>query len=100
MSFTFTPTALPEVVLIEPACFEDPRGFFMESYNARDFARGGIDVTFAQDSHSRSAHRVLRGLHYQGEPATMGKLVRCTAGRGRSANSASSSGAPRSRVVQ
>jgi dTDP-4-dehydrorhamnose 3,5-epimerase len=81
VSFTFAPTALPEVVLIEPTCFEDARGFFMESWNARDFARGGIDVTFAQDAHSRSAHRVLRGLHYQGEPAAMGKLVRCTAGR-------------------
>jgi dTDP-4-dehydrorhamnose 3,5-epimerase len=81
VSFTFTPTMLPEVVLIEPDCFDDERGFFMESWNARDFARAGIDLTFAQDAHSRSARRVLRGLHYQGEPATMGKLVRCTAGR-------------------
>jgi dTDP-4-dehydrorhamnose 3,5-epimerase len=81
VSFAFTPTALPEVVLIDPPCFEDGRGFFMETWNAREFAGAGLDLRFAQEGHSRSARGVLRGLHYQGEPSPMGKLVRCTAGR-------------------
>ena len=75
-----TPTAIPDVVLIEPKVFGDPRGFFMESYNRRDFARTtGIDVDFVQDNHSRSAKNVLRGLHYQVQQP-QGKLVRVTAG--------------------
>ena len=81
MSFAFTPTALPEVPLIDPRCFDDDRGFFFESWNAREFARAGLDLRFLQEGHSRSARRVIRGLHYQAEPAPMGKLVRCTAGR-------------------
>jgi len=75
-----TPTSLPEVLLIEPKVFEDPRGFFMESWNAQRFAEAGIDATFVQDNHSRSAKGILRGLHYQlSKP--QGKLVRVTAGR-------------------
>jgi len=75
-----TPTAIPDVVLIEPKVFGDPRGFFMESYNRRDFARAtGIDVDFVQDNHSRSAKNVLRGLHYQVRQP-QGKLVRVSAG--------------------
>ena len=75
-----TATALPEVLLIEPKVFGDPRGFFMESYNRRDFARAtGIDVDFVQDNHSRSAKNVLRGLHYQVRQP-QGKLVRVSAG--------------------
>jgi dTDP-4-dehydrorhamnose 3,5-epimerase len=74
-----TPTALPDVKLIEPAVFGDDRGFFMESWNARAFAAAGLPATFVQDNHSRSRRGVLRGLHYQVEHA-QGKLVRCVVG--------------------
>ena len=73
------PTALPDVLLIEPRVFEDARGFFLESYNRRAFAEAGIDVEFVQDNHSRSRRGVLRGLHYQIEHA-QGKLVRVLEG--------------------
>lgn len=75
----FTPTELPEVVLLEPKVFGDERGFFFESYNRRTLAEAGIDADFVQDNHSRSSRGVLRGLHYQVEHA-QGKLVRVTAG--------------------
>jgi dTDP-4-dehydrorhamnose 3,5-epimerase len=74
-----TPTALPDVLLIEPRVFGDERGFFFESWNERDFAAAGVDATFVQDNHSRSARNVLRGLHYQIQHA-QGKLVRVCAG--------------------
>ncbi len=75
------PLRLPEVLLIEPRVFEDARGWFYESFNARAFAAAsGLDVTFVQDNHSRSARGVLRGLHYQLPPAAQGKLVRAVAG--------------------
>jgi dTDP-4-dehydrorhamnose 3,5-epimerase len=74
-----TPTALPDVLLIEPRVFGDERGFFFESWNERDFAGAGVDATFVQDNHSRSARNVLRGLHYQIQHA-QGKLVRVCAG--------------------
>ena len=74
------PTALAEVLIIEPRLFGDDRGFFLESWNARSFAEAGIDASFVQDNHSRSARSVLRGLHYQiGRP--QGKLVRVVRGR-------------------
>jgi dTDP-4-dehydrorhamnose 3,5-epimerase len=61
--------------------FEDGRGWFYESFNARSFAEAtGLDVEFVQDNHSRSARGVLRGLHYQLPPAAQGKLVRVIAG--------------------
>jgi dTDP-4-dehydrorhamnose 3,5-epimerase len=74
-----TPTALPDVLLIEPRVFGDDRGFFFESWNRRAFAAAGIDMDFVQDNHSRSRRGVLRGLHYQIEHA-QGKLVRVTEG--------------------
>ena len=74
-----TPTALPDVLLVEPRVFGDDRGFFYESWNRRAFAAAGIDVDFVQDNHSRSRRGVLRGLHYQVEHA-QGKLVRAVAG--------------------
>jgi dTDP-4-dehydrorhamnose 3,5-epimerase len=74
-----TPTAIPDVKLIEPRIFGDARGFFFESYNRRVFANAGIDAEFVQDNHSRSRRGVLRGLHYQIEHA-QGKLVRVSAG--------------------
>jgi dTDP-4-dehydrorhamnose 3,5-epimerase len=72
-------TALAGVKLIEPCVFGDDRGFFMESWNAQTFAVAGLDLTFVQDNHSRSARGVLRGLHYQIGPA-QGKLVRVVSG--------------------
>jgi dTDP-4-dehydrorhamnose 3,5-epimerase len=72
-------TALPGVLLIEPRVFGDGRGFFMESWNAESFAGAGLDMTFVQDNHSKSARGVLRGLHYQ-NPEPQGKLVRVVAG--------------------
>ena len=81
MPFTAIPTALPEVLLLEPKVFGDARGFFFESYNRRDFAAAtGVDPEFVQDNHSRSARGVLRGLHYQIRHP-QGKLVRVVAGR-------------------
>ena len=74
-----TPTAIPDVVLIEPRVFSDARGFFYESWNSRTFAELGIDADFVQDNHSKSQKNVLRGLHYQIEHA-QGKLIRVTAG--------------------
>ena len=75
------PTAIPDVLILEPRVFEDERGFFYEAYNARTFeAVTGIVRTFVQDNHSRSVRNVLRGLHYQIKHP-QGKLVRCTVGR-------------------
>jgi dTDP-4-dehydrorhamnose 3,5-epimerase len=74
------PTALADVLLIEPAVFGDDRGFFYESWNRRAFAAlVGRDVEFVQDNHSSSARGVLRGLHYQVRQA-QGKLVRVIEG--------------------
>ena len=73
------PTAIPEVVLLEPKVFGDERGFFLEFWNKRTFADLGITADFVQDNHSKSQKNVLRGLHYQIEYA-QGKLVRVTAG--------------------
>ena len=75
----FEPTAIPDVILIEPRVFRDARGFFLETYHAQRFAAGGIDAEFVQDNHSSSASGTLRGLHMQREFA-QGKLVRCVAG--------------------
>jgi len=74
-----TPTAIPDVNLIEPKVFGDARGFFFESYNRRSFSTAGLDAEFVQDNHSRSHRGVLRGLHYQIQHA-QGKLVRVIAG--------------------
>jgi len=74
-------TAIPDVVILEPRVFADERGFFLESWNARDFrAALGVDVTFVQDNHSRSRRGVLRGMHYQIDQV-QGKLVRVVRGR-------------------
>ncbi len=74
-----TPTALPDILLIEPRVFGDARGFFLESYNQRALADAGLTAEFVQDNHSLSTRGVLRGLHYQIEHA-QGKLVRVIAG--------------------
>lgn len=75
-----TPTEIPDVLVIEPKVFGDARGFFFESFNAGAFRDAtGLDETFVQDNHSRSARGVLRGLHYQIRQP-QGKLVRVVRG--------------------
>lgn len=75
-----TATAIPEVLVLEPKVFGDARGFFYESFNQKTFMQAtGLDVTFVQDNHSRSARGVLRGLHYQIRQP-QGKLVRVVRG--------------------
>jgi len=74
------PTAIADVLVIEPRVFADERGFFFESYNERAFAQAtGIAAKFVQDNHSRSMKNTLRGLHYQIQQP-QGKLVRVVAG--------------------
>lgn len=74
------PTALPEILIFEPKVFGDTRGFFLESFNEREFLRvAGLNHRFVQDNHSRSAKGVLRGLHYQIQQP-QGKLVRVVRG--------------------
>ena len=81
MPYTVTPTALTEVLILEPQVFGDARGFFFESFNQRDFAeKTGVQLPFVQDNHSKSAQGVLRGLHYQIQNH-QGKLVRVVQGR-------------------
>jgi len=80
MPYKITTTPIDGVLVLEPKVFGDARGFFFESFNARDFAQAtGLDVAFVQDNHSKSAKGVLRGLHYQVQHA-QGKLVRVTQG--------------------
>jgi dTDP-4-dehydrorhamnose 3,5-epimerase len=75
-----TPTVLPEVLIIEPKVFGDSRGFFLESFNQKEFNEAtGVSLEFVQDNHSRSAKGVLRGLHYQIQQP-QGKLVRVVRG--------------------
>lgn len=75
-----TPTAIPDVFVIEPKVFGDERGFFFESFNQAKFESAvGRQVNFVQDNHSRSAKNVLRGLHYQIQQP-QGKLVRVVQG--------------------
>jgi dTDP-4-dehydrorhamnose 3,5-epimerase len=76
-----SPTAIADVLLIEPKVFGDERGFFLESFNQKAFnAAVGRDITFVQDNHSRSRKGVLRGLHFQQAPHAQGKLVRVIQG--------------------
>jgi dTDP-4-dehydrorhamnose 3,5-epimerase len=75
----FQPLQIPDVVLVRPRLFGDSRGFFLESWERRKFAAGGIDADFVQDNHSRSAQHTLRGLHFQ-VVQPQGKLVRVTSG--------------------
>ncbi len=80
MPINATPTAISDVLVIEPKVFGDDRGWFFESFNEKDFsATVGKQVTFVQDNHSSSKKSVLRGLHYQLEQ-TQGKLVRVSHG--------------------
>jgi dTDP-4-dehydrorhamnose 3,5-epimerase len=74
------PTEIPDVLIIEPQVYGDDRGFFLESFNQKDFReKAGVNTTFVQDNHSMSLKNVLRGLHYQ-IPNPQGKLVRVVSG--------------------
>jgi dTDP-4-dehydrorhamnose 3,5-epimerase len=80
MPYIVTPTAIPEVLILQPKVFGDDRGFFFESFNQRDFQQiTDLNVQFVQDNHSKSSKGVLRGLHYQIQHP-QGKLVRVTQG--------------------
>jgi dTDP-4-dehydrorhamnose 3,5-epimerase len=80
MPYQVTSTTIDGVLVLEPKVFGDARGFFFESFNARDLEQAtGLKETFVQDNHSKSAKGVLRGLHYQTQHA-QGKLVRVTQG--------------------
>lgn len=72
-------TAIPGALIVEPQVFGDPRGFFVETYNAQRYRDAGIDATFVQDNLSYSQRGVLRGLHFQ-NPHPQGKLVQVLQG--------------------
>ena len=75
----YTPLTIPDVVLIKPEVFGDERGFFMETFRQSDFEQHCGSYRFVQDNHSKSAHGILRGLHFQLR-RPQGKLVRVTRG--------------------
>lgn len=78
----FIKTDIKDLIVIEPNVFGDHRGWFLESYNQDVFQKNGIDIVFIQDNHSYSAQKgVLRGLHFQNNPKSQTKLVRCTKGQ-------------------
>ena len=78
-NFHFIETKIKDLYIIEPKVFGDDRGYFMESYNRRDFVDAGLDMVFVQDNESKSKKGVLRGMHFQTK-FTQGKLVRATQG--------------------
>ena len=78
-NFNFIETKIKDLYIIEPKVFGDNRGYFMESYNRKDFVDAGLDMVFVQDNESKSKKGVLRGLHFQTKH-TQGKLVRVTQG--------------------
>lgn len=72
---------IPDVIIITPRRFSDDRGFFSETYNARNFKAAGVGADFVQDNHSYSAKKgTVRGLHYQAPPHAQSKLVRVLRG--------------------
>ena len=80
MKFKITQTHIDGILIIEPTIFKDERGFFLETYNKKEFENLGLDVEFVQDNHSKSRKGVLRGLHFQSKHP-QGKLLRATKGR-------------------
>jgi dTDP-4-dehydrorhamnose 3,5-epimerase len=79
MQITIESRHLDDVVVLVPDIFKDERGFFSETFRADQFRSLGLPTDFVQDNHSRSAKGVVRGLHFQWDPA-MGKLMRVTVG--------------------
>lgn len=80
MPFEFKKYEISDIQLVIPKVFPDERGFFLEVYKKSEFHANGIFDEFNQDNHSKSTKGVLRGLHYQKEPKSQAKLVRCTHG--------------------
>lgn len=78
-NFTFISTEIEGVFIIEPRKFGDNRGYFMETYQEKDFVEAGLDYHFIQDNQSKSKAGVLRGLHFQ-KKYPQAKLVRCIEG--------------------
>ena len=75
-------TNIQGLLIIEPKVFGDSRGYFFESFNAKEFReKTGLDITFVQDNESMSTYGVMRGLHFQRPPYTQSNLVRCVKGR-------------------
>ena len=81
MGFRFKPLAIQEVVLVEPDTYRDDRGYFRETFQRSAFAEGGLDPGFVQANMSKSRKGVIRGLHFQREPAAVAKLVGAAQGR-------------------
>ncbi len=79
MAIRISERHLQDVLVLETQVFEDARGFFMEVFRADQFEASGLPSSFVQDNHSRSSQGVVRGLHFQWDPA-MGKLMRVTVG--------------------
>jgi len=77
--FKFISTGIEGLYVIEPTVFGDNRGYFMETYHAKEFHTAGLDMVFVQDNQSKSKQGVLRGLHFQYQ-FPQGKLVRVTKG--------------------
>ncbi len=80
MPFSFSPTVLDGVILVQSRIFEDDRGYFREGFKASEFAAAGLPTEFVQDNTSRSRRGVVRGIHYQTDPHAQGKLVGVTQG--------------------
>jgi dTDP-4-dehydrorhamnose 3,5-epimerase len=77
----FELTPFPGLLVFEPKVFEDARGYFFESFNAKVFLEAGIEEPFVQDNQAKSVYGVVRGLHYQVPPFAQAKLVRCLEGQ-------------------
>ena len=73
-------TPIPDLLIIKPRVFGDPRGFFCETYNEKTYLDAGIDLRFCQDNQSKSSYGVIRGLHYQLNPQSQSKLVSAAVG--------------------
>jgi len=77
----FVNTPIEGLVIIEPTVFGDDRGYFLESYNKKEFEKAIGEISFVQDNESKSSKGVLRGLHFQKPPYAQAKLVRCIEGK-------------------
>jgi dTDP-4-dehydrorhamnose 3,5-epimerase len=80
MDITVTPTPIDSLLVVQPGCFRDERGFTMSSYEKQVYFARGITYEFVVDVHTRSVKDVLRGFHFQDGSAPMAKLARCTVG--------------------
>lgn len=76
----FIKTKIQDLIIIEPSVFEDKRGYFLESFNLKEFKKNIYPIKFMQDNESKSSKGVLRGLHFQKPPFEQAKLVRCIEG--------------------